>query len=48
MVYRFHAGAMPISRSCAPTISDSAFLAALKEYEDDDKTETEGENGDSE
>jgi hypothetical protein len=38
---------MPISTASAPTIPDSAFHAALKEYEEDPKTETDGENGDS-
>lgn len=47
MISRFHAGALPVSRASAPTIPDEMFHAALKEYEDDPKTETEGENGDS-
>jgi hypothetical protein len=44
---RFHAGAQPLSTATKPTISDSAFIAALKEYEEEDKTESDGENGDS-
>lgn len=44
---RFHAGAQPLSSASAPTISDSAFLAALKEYEEDPVTESDDENGDS-
>ncbi|KAF8237061.1 hypothetical protein L208DRAFT_1249518 [Tricholoma matsutake] len=44
---RFHAGAQPISTAGAPTISDNAFIAALKEYEDEFQTESDGENGDS-
>ncbi|KAF8804477.1 hypothetical protein BYT27DRAFT_7225209 [Phlegmacium glaucopus] len=44
---RFHAGAQPISAAGAPTISDTAFYAALKEYEDESQTESDGENGDS-
>jgi hypothetical protein len=47
MISRFHAGAMPISSVSAPSIPDEVFHAALKEYEDDPRTETEGENGDS-
>ena len=47
MVCRFHAGAQPISSAGAPTISDSAFHAALKDYEEDSETETDGENGDT-
>jgi len=38
---------MLVSSARTPAIPDSAFLAALKEYEDDPNTETEGENGDS-
>jgi hypothetical protein len=38
---------MPISTAGAPTISDSAFHAALKQYEEDDETESDGENGGS-
>ena len=44
---RFHAGAQPISTTGIPTISDSAFEAALKEYEEDSVTESDGENGET-
>ncbi|KAF8220648.1 hypothetical protein L208DRAFT_1332651 [Tricholoma matsutake] len=44
---RFHAGAQLISTAGTPTISDNAFIAALKEYEDESQTESDGENGDS-
>jgi hypothetical protein len=47
MSFRFHSGALPISRARVPTIGDAAFHAALKEYEDADMTETDGENGGS-
>jgi hypothetical protein len=44
---RFHAGAQPISTAGALIISDNAFIATLKEYEDESQTESDGENGDS-
>ncbi|GLB45402.1 hypothetical protein LshimejAT787_2200650 [Lyophyllum shimeji] len=44
---RFNAGAQPISELDLPKISASAFAAAVKEYLDDDKTDTDGENGPS-
>lgn len=44
---RFHAGVQPMSTVGLPTIPDSAFKAALKEYEEDPNTDTDGENGDS-
>ena len=47
MICRFHAGALPISSACVPSILDSAFHAALKEYEEDPQTKSDGENGDS-
>ena len=43
----FHAGAMPVSSTSAPTIPDEIFLAMLKDYVEDSDTETEGENRDS-
>ena len=47
MFFRFHAGALPTSRASTPTIPDAAFHAALEEYIEADKTETDGENGGS-
>lgn len=44
---RFHAGAIPVSRLDLPKIPYGAFEAAMKEYEEDDNTETDGERGDS-
>ncbi|KAF8232000.1 hypothetical protein L208DRAFT_1274461, partial [Tricholoma matsutake] len=44
---RFHAGTQPISTASAPTISDKAFHAALKEYKGESQTESDGKNGDS-
>ena len=44
---RFHAGAQLISTAGILTISDSAFKAALREYEEDSETETDGENGET-
>ena len=47
MFFRFHAGALPTLRASAPTIPDAAFHAALEEYIEADKPETDGENGGS-
>jgi len=41
----FHSGAQPITSAVTTAISARAFAAALKEYEDDSKTETDGEDG---
>jgi hypothetical protein len=45
--HRFHAGAIPVSRLDLPKIPYGAFEAAMKEYKEDDNTETDGERGDS-
>ncbi|KAF8152478.1 hypothetical protein B0H34DRAFT_118546 [Crassisporium funariophilum] len=44
---RFNAGAQPISELDLPKISHKAFAAAVKQYLEDDKTDTDGENGPS-
>jgi hypothetical protein len=44
---RFHAGAQAVSTLGLPVIPDSAFEDALREYEEDLKTDTDGENRDS-
>ncbi|KAF7335090.1 hypothetical protein MVEN_02259600 [Mycena venus] len=45
-VGRFHSGAQPISAAPMSTLSKAVLDAALKEYEEDSGTETEGEDGD--
>ena len=45
--HRFHARAIPVSRLDLPKIPYHAFEAAMKEYEEDDKTEMDRERGDS-
>ncbi|KAF8223720.1 hypothetical protein L208DRAFT_1315412, partial [Tricholoma matsutake] len=45
---RFHAGAILVSRLDLPKIPYGAFEAAMKEDEEDDNTEMDGERGDSE
>jgi hypothetical protein len=40
----FHSGAQPIT-PVVTTVSSRAFAAALKEYEDNSETETDGEDG---
>lgn len=45
--HRFHARAIPVSRLDLPKIPYGAFEAAMKEYEEDDNTETDGEREDS-
>ncbi|GLB43923.1 hypothetical protein LshimejAT787_1501070 [Lyophyllum shimeji] len=44
---RFNAGAQPISTLDLPRISQKAFAAAVKEYVEDPKTDTDGKNGPS-
>ncbi|KAF7344661.1 hypothetical protein MVEN_01626300 [Mycena venus] len=41
-----HSGAQPISAAPMSTLSKAVLDAALKEYEEDSETETEGEDGD--
>lgn len=43
---RFHSGAQPISSASTSAVSTNAFAAALKEYEEESQTESDGENGD--
>lgn len=43
---RFHAGAQPVSHLKTRTISTTAFNAAIKEYEGDSNSESDGETGD--
>ena len=45
MVYRFHAAAQPISQMGIRKLPKSAFDAAIKEYQEDSETETDGESG---
>lgn len=42
---RFHGGAQPISLAKMRVISSSAFEAAIKEYKEDEVTESDGETG---
>ncbi|GLB39847.1 hypothetical protein LshimejAT787_0705000 [Lyophyllum shimeji] len=44
---RFNAGAQPISALDLPKISQTAFAAAVQQYLEDPKTDTDGENGPS-
>lgn len=44
--HRFHSGAQPITPVVTTAVSTSAFTAAIKEYEDNTDTETDGEDGD--
>lgn len=46
--HRFHARAILALRLDLPKIPYGAFEAAMKEYEEDDNTEMDGERGDSE
>ena len=41
----FHSGAQPITPAITTAVSANAFVAALKEYEEDSETETDGEDG---
>ncbi|KAJ7671903.1 hypothetical protein B0H17DRAFT_1208833 [Mycena rosella] len=41
---RFHAGVQPISRLTSLSIGFDAFAAAIKEYEEADQTDTDGES----
>ena len=41
----FHSGAQPITPVVTAAVSASAFAAALKEYEDNSETDTDGEDG---
>ncbi|KAF7366106.1 hypothetical protein MVEN_00487400 [Mycena venus] len=44
---RFHSGAQPLAPKASPSVLSKAALdAAVREYEEDDKTESDGENGD--
>ncbi|KAJ6528049.1 hypothetical protein B0H19DRAFT_1256268 [Mycena capillaripes] len=44
--HRFHAGVQPLSEVArAPAIGPAAFAAALKEYEEGETTDTDGEDG---
>ena len=45
-VYRFHAGAQPVSQMTVHTIPTSAFDAAVQEYKENMETDTDGEHGD--
>jgi hypothetical protein len=45
MVYRFHTAAQPISQMGIRKLPKSAFDAAIKEYQEDSETETDGESG---
>ena len=45
MVYRFHAGAQPILQMGISKLPKSAFDTTIKEYQEDSKTETDGESG---
>ncbi|KAJ7761201.1 hypothetical protein DFH07DRAFT_957292 [Mycena maculata] len=42
---RFHSGAQPIAAVTTSALSKEVLDAALKEYEEDDETESDGENG---
>ncbi|KAJ7886424.1 hypothetical protein B0H14DRAFT_3730669 [Mycena olivaceomarginata] len=42
---RFHSGAQPIAVVPTAVLSKEVLDAALKEWEEDEETETEGENG---
>ncbi|KAJ6513761.1 hypothetical protein C8R47DRAFT_1286624 [Mycena vitilis] len=44
---RFHAGVQPVSAPSTSALTRAVLDAALKEYEDDSETETEGEDGNS-
>ena len=41
----FYSCAQPITPAISSTISASAFIAAVQEYEDNTDTETHGEDG---
>jgi len=41
----FHSGAQLITAPVTTAVSANAFAAALKEYEDNSDTETDGEDG---
>jgi hypothetical protein len=41
----FHSGAQPITSVVTAAVSAGAFAAALKEYEDNSETDTDGEDG---
>lgn len=41
----FHSGAQPITPAVTTAVSASAFAAAVREYEDNSDTETDGEDG---
>jgi hypothetical protein len=43
MFYRVHAGVPSTLTKNGPMLSEAAFTAAMKEYEDDDETEEDGE-----
>jgi Domain of unknown function (DUF6532) len=43
---RFHSGAQPITPVVTAAVSTNAFAAAVKEYEENSETETDGEDGD--
>ena len=45
VVSSFHSGAQPITPATTTAVSANAFAAALKEYEEDSETETDGEGG---
>jgi hypothetical protein len=46
-MYRFYAGAQPVSQMTIRTIPTAAFEAAIHEYIENSETETDGECGDS-
>ena len=41
----FHSSAQPITPAISSAVSASAFVAAVREYEDNTDTETDGEDG---
>jgi hypothetical protein len=43
--FSFHSGAQPIASVITAAVSANAFAAALKEYEENSDTETDGEDG---
>ena len=45
VLYSFYSGTQPITPTVTTVVSTRAFAAALKEYENDLVTETDGEDG---
>jgi hypothetical protein len=45
IIFSFHSGAQPITTAPTSVLSKDVLDAALKEWEEDLETETEGEDG---